>query len=535
MGKIFIQRITILTGFLFLFLTLITAQERLTLNYEVGIYKLDTIQKNYLSKTINKFNYKSIDSVVLVGFADSLGDFESNLELSKDRTREVMNYLKKNISYKVKFKYNAAGEKNKRIEANDRRVEIYFYIKENFVDTITANILIEKSTPKCLTTAYSVLAITHKTIVKKKKQEYVVLELEMDHYLYPIVKDFLFYAVIKNDSSIGYSKVKWVKKTSGVDWWAKTRYQFSISKTSFDKYKIFYLSELPCDKCGYNIEDSLATPPKIDTCLMHDALLSYNIQYRTSLFNNKTIEARVPKEYVNLFNEYSYYNNGNFQIQWRTKTKRKNAPYYFVTLPLIKEYSEFRPKYRVPFIAKKELCCFELDTFKYRGSCICCCGVFSGGPLKIGFELGTYHTQNNFIPYFGLGVYKENEISQYNIMLGIDANTNAIANLRYQYNYVKFPLILINPFTDWGFNTISQVNKRYFGRLYAGTALVIGKLENNQRFVNQDLHLGFSIATEDMFFNRWFIQYGLGYNYSKESNTLFSAIFNTGFIFRLFN
>ncbi|MBJ7429237.1 MAG: hypothetical protein JHD28_09820, partial [Bacteroidia bacterium] len=481
--------------------------------------------------------YKSIDSVVLIGFADSLGNFENNLELSEVRAKEVMNYLKKIISYKVKFKYNAAGEKNKRIEAKDRRVEVYLYLKENYVDTSTINILIEKTTPKCLTTAYSVLGISHKTIVKKKKQEFVVLELETDHYLYPKVKDLLYYAVIKNDSSIGYSKVKWVKKTSGVDWWAKTRYQFSISKTSFDKYKIFYLSELPCDKCGYNIDDSLATPPPIDTCIMYDALLSYNIQYRTSLFNNKTIEARVPKEYVNLLNEYSYFDKDYNKILWLTKNKRKNSPYYFVTLPLIKEYSKYEPSYRVPKIYKKELCCFELDTFKYRQHCPwfgCCGGVFYGGHIKLGFELGTYHTPNNFIPYLGLGVYKENEKSQYNIMLGFDANANAIGNLRYQYNYATFPLILINPFADWGFNTMAQVNKKYFGRLYVGSALVIGKLENNQRFVNHDLHLGFSIATEDMFFNRWFIQYGLGHNYSKESNTLFTPIFNSGFIFRLF-
>ena len=119
-------------------------------------------------------------------------------------------------------------------------------------------------------------------------------------------------------------------------------------------------------------------------------------------------------------------------------------------------------------------------------------------------------------------------------MLGIDVNANSISNLRYQYNYATFPFILINPFADWGFNTMSQINKRYFGRLYLGSALVIGKLENKGSFINQDLHLGFSVATENKFFNRWFIQYGLGYNYSKESNVLITPIFNSGLIFRFF-
>ena len=342
---IFYLNTKFLIGSLFLFTIAINAQERLTLKYEVGLYKLDTFQKNYLSKTIDKFHYKSIDSIVMVGFADSLGNYENNVVLSDNRVKEAMSYLKKTIRYKVKFKNYAVGEKSKRIEAIDRRVEIYFYLKEKYVDTSSVTIILEKTSPKCITTAYNVLGITHKTIVKKKKQEFVVLELEMDHYFYPKVKDSLYYAVIKNDSSIGYSKVRWVKKTSGADWWAKNRYQFSLIKASFDKYKIFYLSELPCDKCGYNLEDSLSKPPPVDTCMIPDALLSYNIQFRTSLFNNKTIEARVPKEYVSLLTEYSYYHTGYTKFQWHTKTRRKNEPYYFVTLPLIKEYSKYEPSF----------------------------------------------------------------------------------------------------------------------------------------------------------------------------------------------
>jgi hypothetical protein len=37
--------------------------------------------------------------------------------------------------------------------------------------------------PKCINTAYDVLSVSRKFVVKKKKQEFVVLEMETNHCL----------------------------------------------------------------------------------------------------------------------------------------------------------------------------------------------------------------------------------------------------------------------------------------------------------------------------------------------------------------
>ncbi len=163
----------------------VKAQERITLGYKVGISALDSTQKRIIINTIHNYSNYSIDSVIIKGFADSLGNQKANLELSKDRAKDVMHYMKKTISYKIKYKYYAVGEQNKKIENIDRRVEIYIYAKANnndtFLDTIPDSITL--SHPKCITTAYDVLALSRKFVIKKKKAEYVVVEMEIDHYL----------------------------------------------------------------------------------------------------------------------------------------------------------------------------------------------------------------------------------------------------------------------------------------------------------------------------------------------------------------
>ncbi len=451
----------------------------------------------------------------------------------------MMHYMKKTISYKIKYKYYAVGEQNKKIENIDRRVEIYIYAKANnndtFLDTIPDSITL--SHPKCITTAYDVLAMSRKFVIKKKKVEYVVVEMEIDHYLSrKRIKDSIYYAVVSNDTNISYVRAKWRKRGSGFDWYARARYQVEIPKNSFDKFKLFYVADLPCKTCGYIIGDSTVVQPKIDTCTVYDALISHNIQYKTSLFNKKTIEARVPKEFVNpstnYFHSYSdLYNSNSINIVWKTKSGKKNTPYYFLTLPLFKEYGTDQ-RYSVPLIQKREPCCIKIDSFFYCK--IWCLGSSWGNSIKLGAELGAYQIQNNTIPYLGLGVYKEKEKTQYNIMIGIDIRSKLMANLRYQYNYVTLPLNILNPFANWGTATSRLVfNNAYFLRLYTGSALTLGNLEKTGSFVNHDIHLGISVASESRFINRFFVQYGYGYDYTGTLKQQFNTALNYGIIFRL--
>lgn len=512
---------------LFCFLSL-KAQDKIMLKYPVGVSSLDSVQRIYILNTIHSYSNYSIDSITIKGFADSLGNQKANMELSKDRAKEVMHYMKKAIPYRVKFKYYAVGETDKKIETTDRRVEVFIYTKEQINDTTPD--IISVFHPKCITSAYDVLAVSRRFVVKKKREEFVILEMETNHCLSrKKIKDSLYYAIVKNDTNVNYVKVKWRKKTTGLVWYARARYQTEIPKNAFDKFSVFYLSDLPCKTCGYIIGDSNMAQPKIDTCTVYDALVSYNIQYKTSLFNSKTVEARVPKEFVSSFNNYSYFYNGtNVNVVWRTKLGRKNRPYYFLTLPLYK-HNEINPNYTVPLLQKREPCCLKVDSFHYFRFWICGWGQW-GSYLNLSVEVGAYHISKNIIPYFGIGVYKEIGRSQYNIMAGLDGSVKLIANVRYQYNYATLPLNMINPFAGWG---TSLLTNSYFLRFYMGSAVTSGNLKNVGGFICHDIHSGISLASESKFIKRIFVQYGYAYDYLGNMEQSFSPVLNYGLIFKL--
>ena len=530
-------RVGLFCFFYLLFLIGLKAQDKIILRYDVGVFALDSTQKRDLLNAIHSYSKYSIDSIIIRGFADSLGNYQTNLELSRKRAKGVADYFRRELPYRVKFKYYAVGEASKKIENIDRRVEVLIHAKEQSNDTLPDTV--SMGHPKCITTAYDVLSVTRIYSIRKLKTDFVVLEMEANHLLSgkKRIKDSLYYAVVSKDSTIRYVKLKWRKRGSGVLWWARTRYQIEVPKSNFDSHKVFYLADLPCKVCGYVIGDTLAIKPKIDSCLVNDAMISYNIQYKSSLFNRKFIEIRVPREFVSQDLTYYYLSNSNdyLKLDWLTKSGKRNGVYFFAALPLKKDEYKIEPVFHTSPILKSVACCHQIDTFKYEhykgfmpGPCLW------NGSIELSGEVGNYHFQRKDISYVGLGIYKEGTKDQFNLMVGIDINKNSVINLRYQYNYLTMPFALLNPFSSWGDFSVGVFKERkYFFRLYTGSSLTIAELNQVGRFTHQDLHLGVSIASEKSVIKRIYCQYGYGYDYTQSFDRLFTPILNYGIIFRL--
>lgn len=510
------------------------AQDNVTLRYDVGVFYLDSLQKVTLMNAIHSYDYNSVDSIIIKGFADSLGNYQANLNLSEKRAKVVADYFRKEVPFRLKVKYYAVGETSKKIETIDRRVEVLIYTKEQINDTLPDIISITQ--PKCITTAHEVLSVTRTLPIRKLKTDFVILEMEAQHFLSAPkkIKDSLYYALVQKDSSIKYVKLKWRKKGSGIMWWARGRYRVEIPKSSFDTHKVFYIADLPCKNCAYVIGDTSTFKPKIDSCLVHDAMLSFNIQYKSFLFIRKSIEIRVPKEFVNPSINYYYFGNSKqTRLNWLTKPGKENTFYFFAHLPLRRDVNQTQPFYYPSFIFKRVICCREVDSFFYCGGGLTDPSLWRGS-IEFSGEIGSYQIQREHIFYAGIGIYKEGTKDQFNFMIGIDIKRDAVINLRYQYNYLTMPFALLNPFSAWNdFSSGVFKSRSYFLRLYGGSGLTLARLSQTGRFTHQDLHLGISIASERSVIKRVYCQYGYGYEYTQSFDKLITPVLNYGIIFRL--
>ncbi len=178
-------------------------------------------------------------------------------------------------------------------------------------------------------------------------------------------------------------------------------------------------------------------------------------------------------------------------------------------------------------------CCND-DTFKYEYKGFMPDGGGWNGSIELSGEIGNYYFQRKNVSYVGLGIYKEGKFDQFNVMAGVDFNKSLVLNLRYQYNYLTMPFALLNPFSAWGDYSSGVFRKRkFFLRLYTGSAFTIAELKQSKRFASQDLHIGISIASEESVIKRIYCQYGYGYDYTQSFEKLFTPILNYGIIFRL--
>jgi hypothetical protein len=124
-------------------------------------------------------------------------------------------------------------------------------------------------------------------------------------------------------------------------WWKKKRYVATIPKSSFEKFHFFTLEKGPCDGCSEEVftEDTLILTKAL---FYADRFLINNAQLKVRYFGKEKLKVRVPREYVDISDQYYYslltrrsYSTSTFGRETKRGRRRKN--YYYAKLPIVEK------------------------------------------------------------------------------------------------------------------------------------------------------------------------------------------------------
>ncbi len=510
----------------FLFLSLpIVGQVNFTVYYEYGVSKLKTEEKDKLIAWLKQFQPLEIDSIQIIGFADSVGKVKNNLVLSQKRGESVFKIITGEYKNNVPIRIVPKGEKNKRLEAKDRRVELRIYrIPKS--ESVLSDSIISDSIKRCYLVDYYLLQCCHISQVNIKKKEYVKLEITPEDLMSR--KRIKHYSISFDDNGHKVlKKLRWSSKLSGSEWWQKQRFETLIPIEDFKKNKVVVISDGPCDSC---YRDPLINAKyQRDSCLAYDIFLNRNIQYKMGFLNFKSVKIRVPSNFLDFgVTYYSDFSKAT-PIKWEKSTKQKD--YSYTRLKLYKfdnSYDRYKGYLFYP-ISKMMICCW----LKNNGSGFHCGGCrFLGDGLNIGAELGNNRFLKNNIPYFGLTSRLFGEHSVTRLLLGVDTALRVIGSFRYQYNVLTVPLTMLLPIHSWknadyGYGSFeSQFN------LYTGCELRAYRHNEKNTYTEINLHLGVRLVKNHF---SVFTHYGYAFNPSKIYNKTIYPLLQTGLEFNIAN
>ena len=152
---------------------LVWSQDTLSVYFAFGSTRIQPSEQTQLAQIPVHFDVSSLDSVLFIGYADSVGNRRANVRLSEKRAAAVAKYCKKTFAG-VPNRIAAKGEGSHQQDEVNRRVDILlFYDRE--VPSEKEEIL-ESTDPRCFYVDFHALRYCHVRTVKKRKKEYVMIE-----------------------------------------------------------------------------------------------------------------------------------------------------------------------------------------------------------------------------------------------------------------------------------------------------------------------------------------------------------------------
>ena len=107
----------------------IVGQDTLSIYFEFGQSKIPDAQLLPLNAIPTLYDLSDLDSVYFIGMADSVGDLESNFNLSEKRARNVAKYCERILDAKIPSKVTAIGEISMDEKWKNRRVIVILFFK----------------------------------------------------------------------------------------------------------------------------------------------------------------------------------------------------------------------------------------------------------------------------------------------------------------------------------------------------------------------------------------------------------------------
>lgn len=315
---------------LLLFGKYVSAQEVFSIYYPSGDYKLLDENKEQINKYIFSHDLKKIDSLQVIGFADSTGKKKLNFRLSKKRAEKVKDYLSEILPAKTRISSFAKGEENafRNPNENHRRVEIHlFYAGRRLVEDTTELYEYFGNTKTCFVLSDSIMKNCN--IIRFSDGRTNMVILEMEPHLFS--KNQTYYTLTKNSQ---YAKiVKWKLELSGQGWWRHERYRAKIKEADFDSYGILTKKQVRVDyqECIVCDQD-MSAPLKLKSELLPEIYVMQNLQLRKKSLEGEYLLI-IPQDYVSPSRNYYFDRNYDQPIVWQSKFGIRNRPYYFATVP----------------------------------------------------------------------------------------------------------------------------------------------------------------------------------------------------------
>jgi outer membrane protein OmpA-like peptidoglycan-associated protein len=128
--------------------TLNTTATHFAIYFEVNQHKLTTENHQKIDSLMATVPF---DRIFLEGYADSTGNYKYNLQLSKKRAEEIVNYIKTRHGYfNIDWSYKGQVQNDDKDLANQRRVDIVFFkeVVEKTEKTVVEIITLEQPIKK---------------------------------------------------------------------------------------------------------------------------------------------------------------------------------------------------------------------------------------------------------------------------------------------------------------------------------------------------------------------------------------------------
>lgn len=508
------------------------AQDTVTVYFDFGSSKLSDQNSKKLGNLTDRFNLSDVDSIQIIGYADSVGKIASNLRLSLRRAKTVEKACKFTLSEIDHISLYARGEGTLDDPSQNRRVEIVLHSNRVKMDTDTAEIVRRNANPKCFFIDFEALEYCHIRTVKKGRKESVFIEAMYDSVIHSRNH---YYADKDRNGEVSVRKVRWKSKKTGLLWWKKMRLVTTIPKSAFDKFQFFTLEDDPCDGCKETIltEDTLIQDK---TAYYSDRFLADNMQYKIRIFGKDKVKVRVPRMYVDESDTYYYTHvfsdiyseNSAFTdvIAWNTKRGKRRQNYFFAELPF---KSDFIPKI---IRSRKTSICKNV----YEGSGEDSRGIPCGtrwSDVVVGFQLnvnaGAFYQNDTLTGFLALGISQTSKNGLAQLMGGINTFGGFYGSASYQYHYFSFPFQALSPRNKWKSTEFSKSITSY-GRLYIGAEIKASSTQKQLSFFEGNTHLGlvFVNTRAGQFFPRIYLQGGIGHDFSGNTQRKFYPLAQIG-------
>lgn len=512
-----------LLSFLFTIHSGAHAQDTLSLFYMTARYQLTDVHKAQIGRFLNTLDKSELDSIQIIGVADSTGNLRANERLSLRRASHVERFLKDN-GFILPTRLLAKGEDPD--AENDlqiqRRVDLIFYFKENQNSIANQEQILEPDTEDCFVSYDHLNVISHTSVVNKGKKNYIQIEVHTGDFA---DTQKLYTLHVDSDSKLpSLKKVKWKVMETGEDWARKPRFVTTVPLEDFLQHGIVKKAEISCDsvpvECGFRLSDT-TFHLESSVRMVEATFLLPNVRVKRKFFRRKYYKIIAPAEYTGE-ESWFYDEEGKNQVFWYEKKgrRRKKNRYAEVHRDLLKNgalelyhyvnvspcYCQFHPcnnkRFRLP------------------------CRPMNENPIiSYGLEIGDRNIKPTHFGY--LGLYYNYSIwgNELNLSLGMDTRAAPYVAFRYDRHFIN-----LRPLSLW---RNAQVYDAARYSIYSGTTLDFNFRKNNESMLNHDFHLGIDYMRPQHAFSvqRVFLEGGIQVNYLGDP-LLFSPKFVLGLQFR---